>query len=313
MKEIRQVILLAAVLVPLLVSGEIYFREGLKWFTHVSTCGPGPDGEEPKPASGGSSYTIVKKYLNENNDSVLGLIDEGIDAEGNIRYQNILAQVKTEGDKVYYIPNRPDATDWLLMYDFGLKVGEGCYIYEAMGISGPNNPYPDRIYVKCLEVEIHPDYPELEIMWMHDEAQDAVSELMEAGAWLRGISDMRGVDWNHPVNYEGGGSRVYEVWQGDKTLFKFSDETWEKLWRKSWYYQSGLPSVEAAPLRIRMDGMTLTLTAARGTEQARIYTEQGTPVGSVALASGSPAQFQLPAPGVYIVNVGTISRKILAH
>lgn len=312
----RQIIISLALIVPILMSGKNYLREGLKW-SPISggMCAPAV---ERVNANSKTYYTTLKQHINDENESVLGLYDEATDSVGNVVVSNFLTAMKVDGDKVYFKPTIPGINDWLLMYDFGLTPGEGCYIYDAWTtrtIATSYTNFPDKHYVKCVGLEIHPDYPELDVMFMLISAEGYNDTgVMRTKVWLKGLFDMRGISDNIPDDISGGVTTfIREIWQDDQPLFIFSEEAIGTLIEKSDHYEAGLHSLETAPLSIRIDGMTLTLTNTRSTEQARIYTEQGSLVGSTTLMAGTPARFQLPAPGIYIVNIGTISRKVLAQ
>ncbi len=309
----KQFIVLLIGLLPIVARGEIYFREGVKWVMSLAApANPNPSSETP--ICGTVTYAL-KNSQAQDGESILGLFDISTDSNGNISSETLMAKIKVEDNRVYYMPNRQDASEWLLMYDFGLLPGEGCYLDDASGIHHTENPYPQRQYIKCVALEIHPDYPELETMWLQPYEGETDEMLgVDTGIWYKGVGAFGGVLNNDPaIAYGGGGSALVEVLHDSQALFKFSDETRAALWYKALHYNSGVQQVEAAPLRIRVDGMDVTVTDARGSEDVRIYTEQGALIGNSKLAAGIPATFHLTTPGIYIVNVGTISRKILAQ
>lgn len=104
-------------LTPLFVAAENYFVEGAKW-TYYNV-----------------NHSIPTIYSIEGTDFKAGY--ECHNLYSNLflgAEKTIITLIRTEGDKVYYLHD-PDATEWDLLYDFGLEEGEVCeisWLYEIL-------------------------------------------------------------------------------------------------------------------------------------------------------------------------------------
>lgn len=109
-------ITLVLLLISVAMNGQLYFKDGMKWCTKV-----------------GYPY-----YYDTSKVEVVTL--EGTDEDGclkmycfyddNISEKKMIALIKTEDEKAYFKFDDSETSQWYLMYDFGLNVGEGCYIYN---------------------------------------------------------------------------------------------------------------------------------------------------------------------------------------
>lgn len=119
---------------PTLMNAQTFFKEGTSWKTELWNMEPDPkiyiqivslDGTETI-----DGYTSMKMYSEYENDATS---------------RKLVAYIRTNGDKVFFMNPETKTKAWYLMYDFGLKAGEGCYVYscEVMNAEGE----PRRSYV----------------------------------------------------------------------------------------------------------------------------------------------------------------------
>ena len=197
--------------------------------------------------------------------------------------------MKTEGDKVFYHSLGDEAGKWHLLYDFGLKVGEGGVFGEDPGING---------YVRCEEIyEIEnerkwegmalaewmelPGFDESESRWDHGD-----------GTWIRGLGSTSGMLYPYFFGIAGGSSRLIEATYNGEIIYKD--------------YPTGvnLVSADDDDFTVEVCGGRLTVRGITGC--AGIYSIDG---HLVKTAEANEA-VELPG-GLYIIKSGERSRKVI--
>lgn len=105
---------------PTLMNAQTFFTVGTSWKTELWNMEPDPkiyiqivslDGTETI-----DGYTSMKMYSEYENDATS---------------RKLVAYIRTNGDKVFFMNPETKTKAWYLMYDFGLKAGEGCYVYSC--------------------------------------------------------------------------------------------------------------------------------------------------------------------------------------
>lgn len=134
----RLVISIAMAILPMLIFGQECFTNGTEWITKITTPG------NPK-----KELIQIEKL-----DGMVNI--DGYDAlKMYCEYENkpdskaLLYYVRTENDKVFFRLPDDDSGTWYLMYDFGLVVGEGCYLYCPLYTDKENNNTPSRIILNA--------------------------------------------------------------------------------------------------------------------------------------------------------------------
>lgn len=119
---------------PTLMNAQTFFKEGTSWKTELWNMEPDPkiyiqivslDGTETI-----DGYTSMKMYSEYENDATS---------------RKLVAYIRTNGDKVFFMNPETKTKAWYLMYDFGLKAGEGCYVYSCECTNAEGEPL--RSYV----------------------------------------------------------------------------------------------------------------------------------------------------------------------
>lgn len=274
----RLVISIAMVVLPMLIFGQECFTNGTEWITKITTPG------NPK------KELIQKEKL----DGMVNI--DGYDAlKMYCEYESIpdsktlLYYVRTEGDKVFFRLPDDDSGTWYLMYDFGLVVGEGCYLYCPLYTDKENNNAPLKDYFKCIS-------------WTKDETSgiyfmDAeeyedntcTGFILDGPRWFDGISSIRGISSNIGLGMRSGSiSQLIEVRNGDRVFY--SDNT------------TSISKVSNAPLRYRVDGLNINLSGTEAGDKIQVYYTSGALLGNFT-AKGNSIDISVPNSGMYILKI----------
>lgn len=274
----RLVISIAMVVLPMLIFGQECFTNGTEWITKITTPG------NPK------KELIQKEKL----DGMVNI--DGYDAlKMYCEYESIpdsktlLYYVRTEGDKVFFRLPDDDSGTWYLMYDFGLVVGEGCYLYCPLYTDKENNNTPLKDYFKCIS-------------WTKDETSgiyfmDAeeyedntcTGLILDEPRWFDGISSVRGISSNIGLGMISGSfPQLIEVKNGDRVFY--SDNT------------TSISKVSNTPLRYRVDGLNINLSGTEVSDKIQVYYTSGALLGNFT-AKGNSINISVPNSGMYILKI----------
>lgn len=100
--------------------------------------------------------------------------------------------IRTEGEKVYFRKLSSESSEWYLLYDFGLEIGEEVTVYNA------GDPITSRT-MKCVDrVDEHYKYGEGKWMIMRIDYGEGYG--YEEGAWLDGLGEL-GIDCLCPAAF----------------------------------------------------------------------------------------------------------------
>lgn len=280
MKALKKVsVLLAMAMLPVLAMAQSYFVDGTKWKTRTYPCcsldGDGSvyittlEGEETI-----DGYTALKMYS---------------ESEDDPSSRTLKAYIRTDGDKVYFRKANSEITEWRLMYDFGLKEGEGCYVY-ALNRSEDIRP---RSYIKCVGVSRDAG-SQLDVMTLEEYDDETCESFVRHGKWFKGLASELGVEYNNYFELDGGGTMLIEAQYGGDTVYEWTP--------------TSISGTTAPALGARVDGNTLTVTNIASPCRVQLFAADGTLVGSIA-ANGS-ARITLPGKGMYVLKVGGKTMKI---
>ena len=118
--------------------------------------------------------------------------------------------LRTEGEKVYFKYIDQEDDNWYLMYDFGLKEGEGCYIYSPY--YGYSSHQPFKVYLRCASVtENNAEFDGWDTMLMEEYTDENMQYGPYYGTWLKGLGSDRGVLRNNGYSLIGGGSVLLDA------------------------------------------------------------------------------------------------------
>ena len=270
----RLVISIAMVVLPMLIFGQECFTNGTEWKMMIRSI-------EYQPKT---SFEISKLdgMVNINGYDAFKMYSE---YENKSDSKTLLYYVRTENDKVFFKLPDDDSEEWYLMYDFGLAVGEGCYIYNPTFTINDKELY--KTYLKCISIT-KDETSGNTIMGMEEYKDDTFELLRGEGEWIKGISSTLGINYNTGFGMTGGEFRLIEVKNGDRVFY--SDNT------------TSISKVSNAPLRYRVDGLNINLSGTEVSDNIQVYYTNGALLGNFT-AKGNSINIRVPNSGVYVLKL----------
>lgn len=272
-------ILLAIMAFPVLVNADTYFKDGMKWISLAT------DSHLPGGAHSIETVTLQKSatsdWLEMNSHSV------GIEEE--YTSDRFIGYVKSEGDKVFFKLTDEENAESYLFYDFGLKEGEGCYVYS------PVYSKQYKTYMKCVGIGEDPEFPGFETMSLIEYKDDSCTGDCRELKWIKGLSSENGVLLNNGLDIVGIGGTLWEASYEGKILYANP--------------QAEIKDISSEPdLDIHIDGLILTVSAQSPTEVG-VYSLSGVNLGNYKFGK-NPISIILPTKGLYILKAGEKAIKI---
>ena len=270
----RLVISIAMAVLPMLIFGQECFTNGTEWKMMIRSI-------EYQPKT---SFEISKLdgMVNINGYDAFKMYSE---YENKPDSKTLLYYVRTENDKVFFKLPDDDSEEWYLMYDFGLAVGEGCYIYNPTFTISFKKLY--KTYLKCISIT-KDETSDNTIMGMEEYKDDTFELLRGEGEWIKGISSTLGINYNTGFGRTGGEFRLIEVKNGDRVFY--SDNT------------TSISKVSNAPLRYRVDGLNINLSGTEVSDNIQVYYTNGALLGNFT-AKGNSINIRVPNSGVYVLKL----------
>lgn len=196
---------LAMTLLSMVAFGQTCFKDGTEWKAQID-----PDADPTE------HYVKISRLEGTVNIGGYEALKMYTEREGRPETKYLNYYVRTDKDKVYFMPAEYNSGTWYLMYDFGMTPGQGCYMYRPP--YGNQEPY--RSYVKCVSIgqEEGYNYPVMELVDYMDETCDELTK--GDGRWLKGVSSLNGVDFNIGFGLTGtGGGTLLEVKNGNDVYY----------------------------------------------------------------------------------------------
>lgn len=270
----RLVISIAMAVLPMLIFGQECFTNGTEWKMMIRSI-------EPQPKT---SIEISKLdgMVNIDGYEAFKMYSE---YENKPDSKTLLYYVRKENDKVFFKLPDDDSEEWYLMYDFGLAVGEGCYIYNPTFTISFKKLY--KTYLKCISIT-KDETSDNTIMGMEEYKDDTFELLRGEGEWIKGISSTLGINYNTGFGRTGGEFRLIEVKNGDRVFY--SDNT------------TSISKVSNAPLRYRVDGLNINLSGTEVSDKIQVYYTNGALLGNFT-ANGNSINIRVPNSGVYVLKL----------
>lgn len=270
----RLVISIAMAVLPMLIFGQECFTNGTEWKMMIKSI-------EPQPKT---SIEISKLdgMVNIDGYEAFKMYSE---YENKPDSKTLLYYVRKENDKVFFKLPDDDSEEWYLMYDFGLAVGEGCYIYNPTFTISFKKLY--KTYLKCISIT-KDETSDNTIMGMEEYKDDTFELLRGEGEWIKGISSTLGINYNTGFGRTGGEFRLIEVKNGDRVFY--SDNT------------TSISKVSNAPLRYRVDGLNINLSGTEVSDNIQVYYTNGALLGNFT-ANGNSIDISVPNSGMYILKI----------
>ncbi len=272
----RLLALLPAALMALssMAASDNYFRPGMKWVQEIRSFAPGAS----IPAI--ETSVILRDTVADGFDAMVMMTYTDTDPF-DTEYMTLL---RTEESKVYFKCPDSEYTDWYLMYDFDMRVGATCEVYESYSFRMGYEPTP--VEVMCISRHRDDRYcglPSLRILRGTDPTPNAID--CYSGFWIAGVGSELGVHDNCTFGMDGSAAiRLIEASLDGEVIYKA-----QSLW-------TGVNATSATTLSVSSSGRTLRVTGA--TDPVSVY-DCG---GNIIHWSDLPDfTLPLPAAGIYIV------------
>ena len=268
------------------VLAQSYFKDGTKWKT--SYYGYAQESSVPTymfEIDELDGYEIVDGY------EALKMYHTHSDKPSE---RNLNLYIRTEGDKVYFKYASGENSDWYLMYDFGLKEGEGCYVYSPF-YSDDKVPYKSYIKVTGFDTD---EQTKMTLIRLNEYKDETCStEYSEEGAWIKGLSSLLGVD--SPGGFGLGGTpllQLEEVSYEDNVVYKAST--------------TGIQNTQDHTFKVAIEGNKLHITNIDVPSKVTLYTVDGA-ICKQIMSNSNCADIVVPSNGTYILKVGDKSKKVV--
>lgn len=270
---------LALAMMPMQVSAQSYFKEGTIWKSEW-VSGDGKLVKEtdylkgPEMVDGYETYKMYSYYDNKKQTTTF------------------YGYVRTDADKVYFMPANTELGQWFLVYDFGLKVGEGCYVHNF-----ESTQY--KTYIKCVGMTETPyPYSHLTSLIIEEYEDDSCEKFYNKAYWIKGVSSDWGLKQNSLLLPMGMLSDLIEVSYYGNVIYK-KDYT-------------PICNIKDEASKITISGKVLTITNVENINKIGIYTSAGVLVGWYNVDYDN-TNITLPSEGVYIVKMGDVTQKIVVQ
>ncbi|MDE5652065.1 MAG: hypothetical protein K2I48_01195, partial [Muribaculaceae bacterium] len=266
----KDIILLFMFFIPFLVNGQNHFVDGMTWRTRV--CGT----HDPEAKESIEVVSIEKGVDNDCFNMYRSYEDNAYDRE-------FIAVIKNEGSKVYFNPAGINSSEWYLLYDFGLKPGEGCFVYCPLAISEDSKPYKTYVKCLCIDEKFNEDW---DVLRLEEYTDDSCTTMIGNGSWIRGLSSVNGVLYNNRFEDDGFGSVLLDVRDNERIIYSNS--------------QSGiLETTDIASVEVKIDGLEISISVDDDVYGC-IYSQTGLNIGEFRF-SKTPTCIKLSNRGIYIL------------
>lgn len=192
--------------VSLNISATDCFKDGTQWICEASGT------QTPEPTI--TRYVLfIEGDTLINDKSYMKLYRAGDETPEDKTLANCL---RKEGDRIYFLPYR-GATEEVLMYDFGMQVGESAEI-GLMPYYWTETSKAVMTTVKCTGYSsVSLNGQEYEVMELEEYSDDGYN--FGNGQWIKGMSSTKGLDGNGYFMVEGGSSRLLKVIVDGETVY----------------------------------------------------------------------------------------------
>lgn len=278
--KIKSFILLILAFISLSMNSQNLFTDGMKWRTLIY-------GTHEHEVVNSIEIVTIEKTLDENCFNMYRSYED------NTSDRELIAVIKTEESKVYFTPNGFKSSEWYLLYDFSLKPGEGCFIYNPLTFTEDSKPY--KTYVKCIGIDekFNEDWS---LLRLEEYTDKSCLNLIGNGSWIKGLSSLNGILYNNRFGVDGFSSFLLEVSDNERVLYS--------------NIPSGiLETTDTSIPNIKVDGLDLYISV-NDDICGSIFSQAGVHIGDYKF-SKAPTHIKLSNRGVYILKLENTSKKIL--
>ncbi len=264
--------------IPLLMAGQTYLKDGMKLRTRII-------GTHDPTLSVGYQVATIEQLEEGNNFNVYK------SHKADLSDNELIAVIKTEDSKVFFRLHDSNNDEWYLLYDFGLKPGEGCYVYSPRASS---TPY--KTYVKCVGIVDNFESTELTALQLEEYLDDSCDFLDGQGFWLKGLSSTNGFLQNNGFNLDGAGTKLIEISDGQNIIYLSKDAGVSDI-------------IDSSDADIKISGSDIYVST-NDEVCGSLYSQSGAHIGNYTFGK-TPLRINLSPNEVYILKIGNNSTKIL--
>lgn len=276
----RNFILIMLLFIPFLMKGQSCFTDGMKWRTQIS-------GTHKPEAVTMIEVVTIEQAMDDNCFNMYRSYEDNTSAK------ELIAVIKTDEFKVFFKPKDSKTSEWYLLYDFGLKPGEGCFIYNPLASSKNSTPF--KTYIKCVAIDESFESEEWHVLSLEEYNDDSCSNIIGTGFWIKGLSSLNGILYNNRFGVDGFGSKLLDVSDSDRIIYSNK--------------QSGILEITDSSIpNIRVDGLNIYVSV-NDEICGSLYSISGEHIGNYKFGK-TPAHITLPDRGIYILQIGNVSKKI---
>lgn len=200
--------------------------------------------------------------------------------------------LRSSEDKVWFW--HENSSDWYLLYDFSLKIGEGCYVYTIP--TSDEKTIPSKTFVVCSSIETSSSYGNKEQLIIHEYNDDSCEYFIGEGKWMIGIGSTKGIiENNNFEEMDGFTSRLIKV-------SSFGEEICA-------YNPSNTEHVTEPEFTITINNKKIKIPF-QPSEHISIYSTNGTLVKKIK-PHISESKISLQTGGSYVIVAGDYKFKIM--
>ncbi|MBD5208384.1 MAG: hypothetical protein HDS80_00360 [Bacteroidales bacterium] len=306
----KRIILLFSMIVPLLINAQNRFEIGTTW--NINHTGGVADPSIPVAS------WIEPVTLEQTKDSEYPAFYKTPDGSSE---KEFVAYAKIDGEKVYFNLDDVEKSEWYLLYDFGMKVGDECDIYSPLytEFTDEGNRTLRKTHVKCVATSETSVFSGLPIMVVMDDSNEYCPHY---DLWLKGVSSISGLfssffnSW-----YAGGGRTLVDVVSPDGVIiYNYNSVNWTGIdWENilplgeidwdnvNWDTISVSEMTVSHQPKITITGLEIEVSI-DGEANGSIYSVDGKHLGTYRL-SETPQRINLSEMGLYIIKIGDRSFK----
>lgn len=247
-----------------------WFQDGMSWTYHVTGT------SYPEVAS--DSRAFLEGEVEIGGYKAVGYWVESLTDVSSER--KLYTYLRADGEKVYFLANE-EASEWKLLYDFGMRPGETATVWSFNGtISNGPLSVVEHI-VECEEITQVPA-PNSDLMEMKMRIYYS-DDVYDDGTWIKGIgcpgNPMMNVGWI----YDGVSTRLLEaMYQG------------EVLYSAPGYSSVELAEAEGMDIKVGKGSIVIRYS---GAESPRVFTTDGIEI------VGTDGCYSMLSAGIYHIVV----------
>lgn len=288
MKKVMSILIMFVSVVSLY--GENIFKDGTIWNVSRVYVGATPD----EMTYQNIEYSLAD-MASDDDAGVFNLIqDQTRDGEKSV----VVCRIKEEDSRVYF--QQDSYEEWFLMYDFNIKPGEQICVFTPSFDLWVHEVGSIPTYIKCIsEDTILTADREWTMLNLEQYVDPDCKRFIGTLSWVKGIGATVGFIENCRIgDLMGLGSFVNEVICDNEVIYSCP------------YSTVSADVIYIKHISISCDGRTISITGGASNTDVSVLNIDG---GKLAQAKSSEdcCSISVDSPGVYIVKVGDMARKVM--